>query len=78
MSPFYTECDSQLVRQMAFWITRLLLITIWNLHPFKERVKHFFQEGVSICDKLFFWVSSSRHWLCSFPLSLSFQSGRQG
>ena len=29
---------------MAVWVSPLLLITIWNLRPFQERVKDFFQE----------------------------------
>jgi hypothetical protein len=44
MSAFHTECDSQLVCRMAFWIPLLLLIAIRNLHPFEGHVKHFFQE----------------------------------
>ena len=54
MSPFYTECDSKLVCQMAFWIPSLLSITIWNLHIFGEVVKHFFQEG-RVCLTYYLW-----------------------
>jgi len=57
MSPFYTECDSKLVRQRAFWIPSLLLITIWNLHPFEERIKHFFQEVLH--SPKFWWYQDS-------------------
>ena len=70
MPPFYVEGDRKLSNQMAFWVPPLLLITIWNLHPFEERVKHFFQEGPNEISLYQFFKKNRWGGLTSSPTTL--------